>query len=484
MSQPSPTPEPLEPRRRKGHALIAWVVIVLLAAGIIVLQSFRPARERSGTLPSSGIFAFQMIGRYLVGTASLTRMRDPQLLASARQFYTGPPEQRWCYVVLTGELAGPKQALEQLAELDQRLKRHEIELNPRQQAVRAALYRVYHDYDGGEWGARSLSPADRDLLRTQLGWFGELALAPAQGPDGAARDAVLSPAYRTLFAFFALAVLIAGLGFVGFLGLLVLVVLWWLGLVRGRLGGPTPGAGIYAETFALWMVLYIALNIGVQLLRLPRGSLLLTGLVDLLSLLVLVWPVVRGIPWRQVRQDVGLTAGSQPALEPAVGVFCYSLAIPLLAVGLAIVLGLVELQKASPAGPPEENFSSGTDVPAHPFAEYVAASGWWDKAVLLLLASVIAPIVEETMFRGVLHRHLRDATHRLGGTGSALLSATVIGFLFAAIHPQGLTAVPALMAIAYALTLAREWRGTLVPGMVTHGLNNGLVMTFALLAGG
>ena len=95
---------------------------------------------------------------------------------------------------------------------------------------------------------------------------------------------------------------------------------------------------------------------------------------------------------------------------------------------------------------------------------------------MLLVASIVAPIVEETMFRGVLHRHLRDATARLGYVASALASATVTSFVFAAIHPQGWMAVPALMALAFAFTLVREWRGTLVPCIIAHGLNNGLLM--------
>ena len=48
---------------------------------------------------------------------------------------------------------------------------------------------------------------------------------------------------------------------------------------------------------------------------------------------------------------------------------------------------------------------------------------------------------------------------------------------FAAIHPQGWVAMPALMGLATGMTLVREWRGTLVPSMVIHGLSNALVMS-------
>ena len=43
---------------------------------------------------------------------------------------------------------------------------------------------------------------------------------------------------------------------------------------------------------------------------------------------------------------------------------------------------------------------------------------------------------------------------------------------------------PALMALAFAFTIAREWRGTVVPGIAAHALNNGMLMLFVMLAAG
>jgi membrane protease YdiL (CAAX protease family) len=112
----------------------------------------------------------------------------------------------------------------------------------------------------------------------------------------------------------------------------------------------------------------------------------------------------------------------------------------------------------------------------------VAGGDWVVRAIVLLLAAVIAPIVEETMFRGVLYRHLREMTGRLGGALSFFISAVVASFIFAAIHPQGWLGIPPLMGIAIGLSIAREWRGSLIPSMVAHGVNNGLVMAILLVA--
>jgi len=57
-----------------------------------------------------------------------------------------------------------------------------------------------------------------------------------------------------------------------------------------------------------------------------------------------------------------------------------------------------------------------------------------------------------------------------------------MAFCFAAVHPQGLLAIPALMGLAIAFGSMREWRGSLVAGMVTHGLHNGVLLAFLAVA--
>jgi hypothetical protein len=182
--------------------------------------------------------------------------------------------------------------------------------------------------------------------------------------------------------------------------------------------------------------------------------------------------VLRGVPWRQVREEIGWTAGRQPALEPLIGVGTYAAALPLLFIGLLITLALKGAQELI-QGPPDPFGPSG--APGHPLTAVVNHSSLWLWAQVVLVASVAAPVVEETMFRGVLYRHLREATGRGSRALSVVLSALVTSFVFAAIHPQGLLGVPVLMALALAFNLAREWRGTLIPAMIAHGINNGAV---------
>ena len=100
----------------------------------------------------------------------------------------------------------------------------------------------------------------------------------------------------------------------------------------------------------------------------------------------------------------------------------------------------------------------------------------------MVVACILAPIVEETMFRGVLYRNLREMTNRRGFTFSFLVSGLLASFIFAVIHPQGLIFVPLLMSLALGFSILREWRGSLIAPMIAHAIQNGLVTTIVFLS--
>jgi membrane protease YdiL (CAAX protease family) len=84
--------------------------------------------------------------------------------------------------------------------------------------------------------------------------------------------------------------------------------------------------------------------------------------------------------------------------------------------------------------------------------------------LMLLLAVVVAPAAEETIFRGYIYGVLK---RYLGGVGAAALSAG----LFAAMH-LNLSALPALFVLALFLTLAYEATGSILVNIFMHGLFN------------
>lgn len=86
------------------------------------------------------------------------------------------------------------------------------------------------------------------------------------------------------------------------------------------------------------------------------------------------------------------------------------------------------------------------------------------QLAIAFIAIVGAPIVEETLFRGILYPTLKK---RLGFGLALLLTST----LFAAIHFHALTAFP-LTILAICLTLVYEWRGNLSSCILMHALFN------------
>jgi membrane protease YdiL (CAAX protease family) len=484
------TPElpSLVPPRRKGRPLLAWLVIFAVVGFIL---------WRYGTADPIDKQKYDLLnarfqGRYLVGIEQLGKSLSPGqkdgdvLYKQARETLNQHTyAQRLRFVVLAGELKGPREAGEQLRQLNQEWAAHRGAPPDEEAATAQTLERLYAAREKDPAVADPLPEEDQRELRRRLGWFGDLALTPAEGSDADARAAVLAPAWRTMVSSLILAVTMLGMGGLGLILLVTLLVVWALGFLRGGLTHGSSYSGVYAETFALYMVLFLGLSYGVhyaiEWLALRHGTIALSGLSALGSLAALGWPVLRGIPWRQVRQDIGWHKGRRPWLEPFLGIGCYAMALPMLALGVFLMLGLTALRDRLGLGPDEYGPS---DAPGHPIVFWVARAHWWVWLEVFFVASIVAPIVEETMFRGVLYRYLREATSRLRPALSVIFSALVVSFLFAVIHPQGFLAVPALMGLALAFTLMREWRDTLLPAAIAHGLNNGVatVLMFFLMS--
>ena len=474
-------------RGAKGHPGIGWAIIIFMALLAIIGQTILGRVAQADEDDRIALILMEMQARYMVGLAELLG-NDEKIYKEARTLEVGSLGQRQRFVVLAAELAGPEEAALVLEQLDAEL---ELELETggpsrwaapqlNLQQVLRLLYPMILDEADPIDRTGALTPEQRDLLVGELGWFGQLALTPPSADDEDARAALLSGARRVVIVLVAAVALLIAAGLAGLIGLVVLSILSWNGKLRREFTEGRAHHGIYAETFAVWIVLFFGLQIVAAVFAavVPPLGLVVTLIAFLCSLVALLWPRVRGVSWDDARRDIGLTRGtSRPWVEPLVGVGGYPLALPLLGVGVALTLVLLLIQTAL-ASPAEPFAPAGG--PAHPIVLELASGDWWPRVQVLLLAAVAAPIVEETMFRGVLYRHLRDASAKLGVTLSVLVSGTINALLFASIHPQGWVAIPALMALAFAFVLLREWRDTLIPSIVVHGISNGVVMLLLL----
>jgi hypothetical protein len=248
------TPQPVIPER-KGHPVIAWIVICL-CIGIVLAPRFLPAAQEEQKDETVSLVTIKMQAKYLVGLTTFLG-KNSAFAGQAKALNTGPIDQRLRAIVLEAELSGPKAALDALKELQDKIASNHQTPTKTQLKVMDTLRRLYQDYANDKWDAPSLTADERAFLRQELDWFGELALTPSAGSNQEARAAVLRPARRTVLLYFGMFGLAALVGLGGLTGLIIFLVL----LIRGRLQrgvycGSFHGA-VYAESFCLWVLLFL-----------------------------------------------------------------------------------------------------------------------------------------------------------------------------------------------------------------------------------
>lgn len=175
-------------------------------------------------------------------------------------------------------------------------------------------------------------------------------------------------------------------------------------------------------------------------------------LVNWLCAGALAWPLLRGKSPAELRLALGWYRGAGVLREMLAGLKAYATAMPLLALGLLLTTAVSRLAGRQPT---------------HPLLEWIRDPSPGALLVAGLLAVVWAPLCEESVFRGAFYSYLRG---RLGKVGAGL----AVGLAFAAIHPQGLAGIPFLAALALALALTREWRGSIIASVTLHAVHNGL----------
>lgn len=477
--QTGPTMSQSESAGKQGNkvlAALAWAVILTVAALIVWSVSHVPqSQAESAEATAQPPFQLVIVGRFAVGASEMFSEYDELLLGQMQLSANDPLLYQLCRVVLSGELQGPDRAMEELSSLDERIDEADLSPDESELSLKSVLERLYADRVSNNPHLPSLSDLDRDAISNRLGWFGDLALLASDTPDQTARAELIRPLAKVPFVLFGTAVWYLLFGAAGFVGIITLLILAVTGKLTHGFGHLTGRGLIYAETFAIWLVVFIGSPHLVEMVFGPDKVLTAALLIFPLSLGALAWPVLRGIPWSQVRRDIGWTTGRGFIAEPAAGIVCYAIAIPLLGAGLIVALVLMYIQ---------EQISPGEGAPSHPIPELLADGDFWTTLQIFLLGCVAAPVVEETMFRGVLYRHLREATGSFGFVISMIASMLGVSLLFGVIHPQGWAFAPVLMGLAAGYSIAREWRGSLLSCMTAHALTNGVTLSinYALFA--
>ena len=494
-----PAPEPIgsdRPPVRSAVAgtVLAWVVIVASVAAVVTRDSWAPAlarramgeerytaakakAEQGGDIADHRSPQLLLGARYAVGVQSFMKSApraaatrattSPATTRAATAAAAGGPDltaklldqlditaqspvDEFRVIPVVGELLGSDAALDRLDRFERehtvvRLRR-DVDL------LRAA-------YAGG---SASLNASDRQYLIERHGWFAQLTLAHDAPSNDLQRQEVLGPARRT--AGLLLTIVVAGIAaLVAGVALLILVVVWLIG-GKWRAGYVRPApwrAGPFGESFALYLGGYLVLSLGISLLLggSEARSVWPSAALLLILPLVVIWLFMRGISGREVALGLGWNRGRGALRECFAGITGYVAGLPLIGAAMLVSMWLMKHSGQKAEHP----------IVNHPIDRPLEAWG------VFVLACIVAPILEESMFRGALFHHLRG---KLG----FILSALISSLIFAAIHPQGWAAVPVLSAIAFVLAGIRQWRGSLIGCVVAHALNNGIV-TLILLVG-
>lgn len=457
-----PMPPPLPTPRRPWSVgeIAAWVVILLMAAFGATLAI---VEQRSAVDSAEGNPGFTADSKIAVGSHELTTTWNPAKASGTSDPFIDrldktakSPGDRLRLAIVSAALEGKDQALERLRAIGTK----DDDLLSDAATARDLL--TNEDVGAKRW----------QEFHDQYDWFADLARTVNRPPEDPDRQLVFKSAMQTVAIAAAVMLLLGVMVTIGLILMIAGIVLWSSGRLRSafRREDPDLPAAIadrstYAQGVAwyLFILLALALALAFVLLRVLHWSSTSVIAVEMAAqftgvLCGLLWPRHMGQTFAQWRAALGLHRGRGILREMTAGILGYLAGVPIMALGVIISYILAQL----------------TDItPTHPVNNMLTRSTGWILAAFVM-ASIWAPITEELMFRGALFAHLRE---RYGWW----ISAPIVGFIFAIIHPQGWVALPTLGAIGFVFCGIREWRGSIIGCMTAHAAHNSAALVVAVL---
>ncbi len=337
-------------------------------------------------------------------------------------------------------------------------------------------------------GPDALTTDQRTRLRDRYGWLGKLALAP-DDPNAPERRALFADAPWAI-ALIVLVLMVLTIGGLGGLTMFIIAAIFFLSRrMPRRFEPPMPGGSVFLETFGVFLAGFGLLHFGSGVVAMlfaapPTGGtvataestaamdavlrwiLLGTLLVQWLLLLTIFWPRLRGVGGLEWRNAVGWHAPRGIWREVLAGIAGYFAGLPLLFGAMMLTL-LLNVISSWVLGKPAE-------PPSNPMLDMVANGDVLVIVLFLSLATIWAPIVEETLFRGSLYRHFR-ARH------GAFVCAIATALIFAFMHSYGPLMVSPIIALGFIFAMIREWRGSLIGPITAHFLHNSTIMVLMIV---
>lgn len=482
---PMPAPDP----GSKGHARLAWLVLLVVLPLVVIMQQMQAHGvaevDRSKIPPPAGdsVEVSARMGARVVHAFDASSPSFQQLATSFQQQIdqaAESPLQKFRAAIAAGELIGPDEAADRLGDVLYDLEtpaRHRYD--PDDENDRARKAQLIDDATLLQGYYRSIADSDDTIealneetlkgLEERHGFFGELVRIARLPEDHEDRDELLEGAMLP-FGIMGLFMAIIGLAVLAGIGLGILAIVLIAGKrVRLAMDRPAPGGSVYLETAVLFVVGFALLNAVVTLLVSVGGTAkIVAGLIAMpaqwLLLLVPLWPLARGVSWARIRDDLGLRAPRGVMTEVVMGIVGYLALIPILLAGVGVMLVLLLLQGLIFPGDPDAL------APANPILEMVRTLDPLNMVMLFTMATIWAPLCEELIFRGALFRHMRS---RMAIPLAAILSALVFGMMHGY---AGVQLIP-VTVIGFNFALIRAWRGSLYGCIAGHAMNNAVVLS-------
>lgn len=472
---PAPTPERWAGSRRA--AAIAWVVAVLGFVAIVVSQHIVLPGEReskaheapSALVPPSNDDPELQSAKLSVKVHALFKDQGQDAGAMFMGLGVEPhadPVSAFRQAILAAELVGAKDAGARLDKLDLAAK---TDLGrPLSESERDRLQReiesVRKVLDGRGDG---LAEAEKTALIDDHGWYARLAFSLGKPEKDPGRASITAGGAGVIALVF-LVLEILGVALVGGLSAcIVAIVLAARGRLRFTYRAALPVGSVGIETVAVFFVAFLVLQVVGEWL-LPNIGLGIGARLSLQWLLALVplWPLMRGMPGPAWRERIGWTAPRGVMREIGAGIFAYFATLPLIAVAVALAMLILVVQSAVAGGQFER--------PRNPVQEILGEASPGVLVLLFLLATLWAPFVEESIFRGALFAQLRS---RIG----VLLTATITGVVFGMMHGYPLPLLLPVITLGFCFALMREWRTSLLASMTGHFLHNATLLTLGIM---
>jgi len=349
----------------------------------------------------------------------------------------------------------PSAKFQQIKDLQKKLREKLGELSQEERGVFDILQAMDFELNDGKL---LLSDENENLLGGVLGWFGQIHTSQAAAID---RASYIFMAVVDVVIVFCVMLFLSGLCWAIVLLLFFLRKTSFADRQNGAASSPL------FETFSLYLAFMFGGGSLISLVYKKDTSLVTHAAVILSSLSVISWLLLNKVRPTQVISSLGLKplgGWTKIFKEFAIGVVGYLMALPFFGISIVITAVIVAILKIDPS------------TSAHPiFPMLMQKKNPETLLIVAMLAVIMAPLVEEIMFRGCLYSWFRSWTGRIG----AILMSSI---LFASIHPQGAIAILILATVGAALAFLREWRGSIYASMIMHACVNAgtLVMAYFL----